>query len=537
MGSHPLQQLRPGDQVRPGDLDLEELRRVGRQTIEVIAEYHAGLARRRVLPGESPERVASCFADELAEEGEPAAALIEDFARRVVPLLTAVGSPRHFGYVNGSGAMIAILAEALAACVNTNAGAWKLGPAATEIERQCLRWCARFIGYPQEAGGILVSGGTAANFTALLAALRHVAPYDSTPGGLQDGARSGRFLVYMADHEGHVSITRVADMLNLGRDAVRLVPSGADFRLDAAALERMVAADRERGDLPFCVVAQLGSVNVGAIDPLDAIGEVCERHGLWLHGDGACGLLAAGLAETRHLFRGIERADSLSFDAHKWLGVPYGCGVVLVREGERLRRAFSIAAPYLRSAGDTYDRTLDYLEYGPEMSRGFRALKLWFVLRSFGRRGLAEMLRKNLQLTRNLHELVADHPDFVVLHEPTLYVYSFRYVPSDLGERQGEPVVETAVDRLNEAIAQEVTRDGHALVMTTRIRGRVALRLSICSQRTLRDDVESTFELVARIGHRLADEMKLDSEPADRASGDGITPPGRVHRAEVLRAQ
>jgi glutamate/tyrosine decarboxylase-like PLP-dependent enzyme len=308
----------------------------------------------------------------------------------------------------------------------------------------------------------------------------------------------------MADHEGHVSVTRVADMLNLGRQAVRLVPSRPDFIMDTAALDRMLAEDRARGDLPFCVVAQLGSVNVGAIEPLDAIADVCARHGVWLHGDGACGLLAAGLPETRALFRGIERADSLSFDAHKWLGVPHDCGVLLVHRPERLRRAFSIRAAYLDALDS--DQGLDLLEYGPQMSRAFRALKVWMVLRFFGARGLRALLSKNLGLARRLHELVRDHPDFEVLHEPTLYIYSFRYVPHALADRQGEPAVARLVDRLNEEIAGSIQRGGLALLMTTRIRGRVALRMSICSQRTLAEDVDTTFEAIAAAGRRLVRE-------------------------------
>ena len=488
---------------RPGDIELGTLRRLGGKVMEAIAGYHADLDRRAVLPDVTPAGVAARFAGELPEEGESPESLVADWRERVAPHLTAVGSPRHFAYVNGSGAMIGMFAEALAACTNTNAGAWKLGPAATEIERQCLRWIARFVGYPEDTGGILVSGGTMANFTALLAALRHLAPYDSTPDGLQDDDRRGRFLVYMADHEGHVSITRVADMLNLGRNAVRLVPSGPDFTMDVGALDRMLAEDRARGDLPFCVVAQLGSVNVGAVEPLDAIADVCARHRVWLHGDGACGLLAAGLPETRGLFRGLERADSLSFDAHKWLGVPNDCGVLLVRHGERLRRAFSIEAPYLRG-GLEADHGLDYMEYGPQMSRAFRALKVWMVLRFYGARGLREVLSKNLGLARHLHRLVRDHPDFEVLHEPTLYIYSFRYVPSDLAQRQEEPEVRAQVDALNEAIAEAIQRSGLALLMTTRIRGRVALRMSICSHRTLEEDVDATFESIAGLGRRMA---------------------------------
>jgi aromatic-L-amino-acid decarboxylase len=492
----------PSPGPAPGDVAVEELRRLGRRVADIVADYHAGLRERVVLPGVGPAEVAALFSGDLPEDGASAEALVSDWQETVAPRLTAIGSPRHFAYVNGSGAMIGIFAEALAACTNTNAGAWKLGPAATEIERQCLRWIARFIGYPEDTGGILVSGGTMANFTALLAALRHVAPYDSTSDGLQDPARRGRFLVYMADHEGHVSVTRVADMLNLGRQAVRLVPSRPDFTMDVEALDRMLAADRAKGDLPFCVVAQLGSVNVGAVDPLDAMADVCAKHGVWLHGDGACGLLAAGLPETRAFFRGIERADSLSFDAHKWLGVPHDCGVVLVRQAERLRRAFSIGAPYLRGTLDG-DHGLDYLEYGPQMSRAFRALKVWMVLRFFGARGLREALSRSIGLARHLHLLVRDHPDFEVLHEQVLYICSFRYVPAGLGDRQDEPGIAEAVDRLNQEIADDIQRSGLALLMTTRIRGRVALRMSICSHRTLPEDVDATFEAIVATGRRL----------------------------------
>jgi glutamate/tyrosine decarboxylase-like PLP-dependent enzyme len=487
--------------IKPGDFDLDEFRNVGYQVIDAIANYHQHLDVRRVLPSATPAEVAARFTDDFAEYGELPEALLADWRERVEPLLTAVGSPRHFAFVNGSGAMIGVFADALAAASNTNAGAWKLGPAATEIERQVLRWIANFIGYAEDAGGVLVSGGTMANFTAILTALRHVAPYDSTPHGLQDRARGGRFLLYMSDHEGHVSVTRAADMLNLGRDSVRLVPSRADFTIDPEALDRMLSEDRDRGDLPFCVVAQLGSVNVGAVDPLNALADVCEKHGVWLHGDGAIGLLAAGLPETAALFRGIERADSLSFDAHKWLGVPNDCGVVLVRHAERLRRAFSITAPYLRDSLAAHDHEFDFLEYGPQMSRSFRALKVWMVLRFFGAGGLRNLIAKNLGLVRRLHALVRDHPDFDALHEPVLPIYSFRFVPHQLADTANAA---EWIDRLNSDIAEEIQRSGVALVMTTRIRGRVALRMSICSQRTLEEDIDTTFEAIAAAGRRLA---------------------------------
>lgn len=496
-------------QPHAGDLSQEEFRRVGGDVIEAIAQYHAGLDRRRVLPDVSPSQVAARFTDALPEVGISADAILADWIDRVEPLLTAVGSPRHFGFVNGSGSMIGIIADALAACVNTNSGAWKLGPAATEIERQCLRWIADLIGYPTDCGGIVVTGGTMANFTAVLTALRHVAPYDSTSDGLQNADRQGRFLIYMSDHEGHVSITRVADMLNLGRNAVRRVPSRPDFTMDVDALSKMIAEDRSRGDLPFCVVAQIGSINVGAIDPIDAIADVCAEQGIWLHGDGACGLLAALLPENSALRSGLDRADSVSFDPHKWLGVPYDCGVVLVRHAERLRRAFSISAPYLRGPEDTDDRIgLDFFEYGPEMSRSFRALKLWMTLRFYGASGLRQAFAKSLHLARHLHQLVRDHPDFEVIHEPMLYLYCFRYVPCALADSANEPEVRERLDRLNQQIADAVQRSGTALVMTSRIRGLVVLRMSICSQRTEEEDIERTLGALAQTGH----ELNLSSE-------------------------
>jgi aromatic-L-amino-acid decarboxylase len=488
-----------------GDMSLEELRRVGADVIEAIAQYHAGLDQRRVLPAASPSEVAAHFADALPEVGISPDEILRDWVDRVAPLLTAVGSPRHFGFVNGSGSMIGILADALAACVNTNAGAWKLGPAASEIERQSLRWIADLIGYPTDCGGIVTTGGTMANFTALVTALRHVAPYDSTPDGLQDSKREGRFLVYMSDHEGHVSITRVVDMMNLGRNSIRKVPSHPDFTMDPRALSRMIQEDRTRGDFPLCVVAQLGSINVGAIDPIDEIAGICAEHGIWLHVDGACGLLAAMLPEMRDAVRGLERADSTSFDPHKWLGVPFDCGVVLIRDAEHLRRAFSITAPYLRGIQDDDHRVgMDFLEYGPEMSRGFRALKLWMTLRFYGTTGLRDSFAKSLELARQLHELVRSHPDFEVLHEPIIYLYCFRYRPRWLADRAGEPELRERLDQLNQEIAEAVQKSGLAIVMTSRIRGNVVLRMSICSQRTEPEDIQQTFDALAKAGRELS---------------------------------
>jgi aromatic-L-amino-acid/L-tryptophan decarboxylase len=510
--------------VRPaGELPPEEFRRLGYRVIDMMTDYFRSIETRPVLPSLTATEMQALFrADHLARLGESAETLLDDWEGRVLPNLTTIGSPRHFAYVIGSGTMLGALAEALAASVNTNTCAWKLGPAATEIERLTVRWLAELLGYPADCGGIFVSGATMANFSAILVALRNVAGYDSTAEGLQSDARDGRFLLYMSDHEGHCSVTRVADMLNLGRNAVRLVPSRSDFSLDCAALRRMLDEDIARGDRPLCVVAQIGSVNVGCIDPLAELADLCAEYGLWLHGDGACGAAGAMLPELQEHFRGIERLDSLTFDPHKWLAVPYDAGCLLVRDAEKLRRTFSISAPYLRGSLPSEYHGFDFLEYGPEMSRGFRALKVWMTLRHQGIEGLRSNLRSTIRQARYAHALVTAHPDFEALHEPLLYLYCFRYRPRDLA---GEATDEY-LDHLNQWVADQIQLSGLASVMTTKLRGRTVLRLSICSQRTTGRDIENVLETLSMIGGRAHRDRQADSskplrntEPAFKQSG------------------
>lgn len=489
------------------DFDLDTFREQGHRTIEMMAGYLAGVRSRRVFPECRADELAGAFADPMPEKGVAPAAILDDWEQRVLPNLSTVGSPRHFAYVNGSGTMMSILADALAACVNTNTGAWKLGPAGTEIERQTVRWIAGLLGYPQDTGGLFVSGGTMANFTALMAALRnHPLAADSTAQGLQSPDRRGRFLLYMSDHEGHVSIGRVADMLNLGREAVVRIPSRGDFTIDPEALERRIVDDLARGDIPFCVVAQVGSINVGAIDPLDTLADICRRHGLWLHGDGACGGAGAMLPEKRPAYAGLERLDSLSLDPHKWLSVSHDCGLVMVRDAEKLRRTFSMSAPYLRGilAEDACHGT-DYLEYGTQMSRGFRALKVWMSLRQAGAEGYRRVLRKHIRLAEHLHSLVRQTPDFEVLHSPNLFIYSCRFAPPHLraGDAEGDAGARQALDLLNQQIAERVQQSGFASLMTSRLAGKVVLRFSICSHRVTREDIEATFETVKLIARSL----------------------------------
>ncbi len=492
------------------DLDLspEAFRRLGHQVVDSIADYYGTIRDRPVFPGRTGAQIASVFDEMLPLEGQDPEAILKEWEEKVLPNTTQLGSPRYFGFVNGSGTMMGVLADALAAAVNQNVGAWKPAPAATEIERRTVRWIAEMIGYTPDCGGLFLSGGTMANLTGILTGLRNLADYDTTPEGLQSPRRKGRFTLYMSDHEGHSSVVRVADILNLGRDAVRRVPSHADFTMDVEALERMLDEDVKRGDIPFCVVGQVGSINVGAVDPLEAIAEVCQERGLWFHADGACGAVGAILPQKRDLFQGLDRADSITLDPHKWLFINYEAACLLVREPERLHRAFSLTAPYLRGTLATEYTGQDYHEWGPQMSRGFKALKVWMSLKHWGVEGYRRLLARGVQAAERLDRRVREAEDFQALHAPVLFIYAFRYAPRDLQEvAEASPrqrrAVDRYLDRLNQRIADEIQLSGLAFLMTTAVRGRTVLRLSICSHRTTLEDIDRVFEKLRELGRAI----------------------------------
>ncbi|WP_137286554.1 pyridoxal phosphate-dependent decarboxylase family protein [Halorussus salinisoli] len=495
------------------ELDSDEFRELGYRTVDLIADYYETIEGRPVYVQASPEDVVAAFEEPLPEEGEDPEAILDAVEERVVPYATHNPSPRYFGFVMGSGTPLAPLADAIAATVNMNTGGWHPAPSGTEVERRCVRWLAEAIGYPTDTGGLLTSGGTMANFTALMSGLRDRTGYETTGAGLQGDDRP-RYTLYVADHEGHSSVVRVADMLNLGRDAVQRVPSNEDFTMDVDALERMLEADEDEGDQPFCVVGQAGSINVSAIDPLDRIADVCAERDLWFHVDGACGAVGAMVPEFESRYAGMEQADSVTLDPHKWLFVPYECGAVLVRDRDVLAKTFSMHASYLRGSVAETPEEFDYYEFGPQISRGFRALKLWASLKHYGLEGYRELLRKSVDCAVHLDGLVRSHDDFVAVQEPNLFIYSFRYVPTDIGETLAAPPavplerVHEYLDELNQAITDEVVQSGLAFLTTTTIRQRRALRTSICSHRTTEEDIETVFDALAETGARLDEEWR-----------------------------
>ncbi len=487
------------------DLPPDEFRRLGYRVIDIISDYYRTLNDRPVFPSATSQEISRIFEEALPVRGQEAQEILDAWEAKILPFATHLGSPRYFGFVNGSGTMIGVLAEALAASVNMNPGGWKPAPSATEIERRTIAWMAELIGYPVTCGGLFTTGGTMANYTALQTALRNQAPYDTTSLGLQKPDFTGSFRIYMSDHEGHISIVRVADLLNLGRDCIRRVKSREDFSMDTEHLDELIEEDLRRGDFPLCVVAQVGSINVGVVDPLQEISEICRRRNIWFHADGACGAVGRILPEKADQYKGLEYADSVTLDPHKWLYIPYDCGCVLVRDPEKMRRAFSLEAPYLRGILPSEYTGMYYLDYGPEMSRCFRALKVWMSIKHLGVDGYRTLLARNVKCVEHLDALVRADADFEVLHKPNLHIYCFRYCPAfmvDKWKNQPEKLNDR-LDILNQQIADAIQLSGKAFVMTSKLRGQIVLRMSVCSHRTTPEDIESVFSTLKQLGEKL----------------------------------
>lgn len=383
----------------------------------------------------------------------------------------------------------------LAAAVNPNVGAWALAPAATEIEAQTVRWIAELIGFPVAAGGLLVSGGNMANIVCLMAARAAKADWDVRAEGVAGGSR--RLRVY-ASAEAHTWIQKAADMAGLGTASIRWIATDAQLRMDVAALRRQIEVDRAAGDIPCLVAGTAGSVSTGAIDPLREIAAVCHEHGAWFHVDGAYGGFAAAVPDASDDLRALSLADSVAVDPHKWLYAPLEAGCALVRDPSALRAAFAYHPPYYHFD----EHATNYLDYGPQNSRGFRALKVWLQMRHVGAAGYRQMIGDDIRLSRAMAEAVKRH-DELELATQELSITTFRYVPRDLRSQVGDPGAEQHLDALNRAVLDRLQRGGEVFLSNAVIGGRYLLRAGIVNFHTEQGDIDAVPEIVVRVGREL----------------------------------
>jgi len=481
----------------PLELDPEEFRELGYRVIDRITEFLKSLPSKPVAPNESATSIRNLISLPFPHEGQPARPLLEHAFDLLVDHSTFNSHPRFWGYITGSPAPIGALGDLIAAALNPNLGKWILSPMGTEIEGQTVRWIAQMLAYPTDCGGLLVSGGSMANFVGFLAARRAKAPWPVRAAGAVDPKR-GRLRVYTST-ETHLWVQKAADLFGLGTDSIRWISTDERFRMDPVALRKNIEEDLRRGDLPFLVVGTAGSVSTGAVDPLPELAALCKEYSLWFHVDGAYGGFAAVLPEASADLRGIVEADSVAVDPHKWLYAPLEVGCALVRDPKTLHDTFSYRPQYYHLVEDPDEKAINYYEYGPQNARGFRALKVWLCLRQAGREGYKRMIGDNIRLAESLYELVSECGELEALSN-SLSITTFRYVPQDL---KGSADAEPYLNRLNSELLTSLQAGGEVFLSNAMLRDKFALRTCIVNFRTSIEDIRALPELVVREGARI----------------------------------
>ena len=407
------------------------------------------------------------------------------------------GHPRFMAFITGAGTIPGAIGDLVAAILNQNVGGYRLAPAATEIEQFLGRWFGEQFGMPKGCGGLMVSGGAMANFVALKAARDAKCGFSVRELGVAAGPR----MSFYASSEVHDVVTRAADMLGLGTDSVRKIKVDRALRMDVAALEAAIDRDVAAGVRPLGVIGSAGTVSTGAIDPLDAIADVCAARSLWFHVDGAYGALATLADELRPLFKGLERADSIAFDPHKWLYVPHSAGMLVVRDVQSLAAAFSLHPAYVREDKARTGHGVDLHVLGPQFSRGFQALKVWLSLISHGKKAYARRIAHDVALTKYMGEEVRARPLLELVSDGPLSICCFRYVPKGTHEA-------TYLDALNERLMTELQLDGRVFCSNAVVDGRFVLRACIVNFRTEAVDVDALLDVACELGERLHAELR-----------------------------
>jgi aromatic-L-amino-acid/L-tryptophan decarboxylase len=488
----------------PLDLSQSAFRALGHIMVDHVADFLGSLPERRVSPGETLPQVRTALGDSpLPQSGTAPGPLLDQTLKLLLDHSLFNGHPRFMGFITSPPAPVGILGEFLAAAINPNVGGWTLSPMATEIEAQTIRWIAEMIGYPPDAGGLLVTGGTMANFIGFLAARKAKVTWDARTYGMA-GQGFRRMRVY-ASTETHTWLHKAVDLFGLGLDSIRWIPVDSVQRMDTQALRERIVSDKANGDLSFMVIGAAGTVSTGAVDPLPEIASIAREHGLWFHVDGAYGGFAAVANNAPADLRGMSEADSVAVDPHKWLYAPLDAGCALVRDRQLLRDAFTQNRPSYYKSLQGGEEAVNYFEYGPENSRSFRALKIWLALNQVGREGYAQMIGEDIRLSERLFELTSAHPELQAFAQG-LSIATFRYVPRDL--KPGDKEVESYLNLLNNELMTRIQKSGEAFLSNAVVNGTFLLRACIVNFRTSLADIEALPEIIARLGAELDRSMR-----------------------------
>lgn len=463
------------------DLSPEEFRALGYQAVDMIATQLKQVRQapvRRPVPRQLQEKL---MRQPLPETAQDPAALLQAVETLLLPYPMGSSSPRFFAWVNSTAAPLGILGELLAAALNSSTAGGD--HAAVYVEHAVLNWLKTMMRYPAESGGILTSGGSTANLIAL-GVMRHV----KSGGQAREYGIQEPMIVYTST-QGHSCIQKSVELLGIGHANLRKIPVDAAYRMDVNALRAQISTDRANGFRPVCVAASAGTVNTGAIDPLQDIATICAQEDLWFHIDGAYGGFGILAQQTEGLYAGIELADSLAIDPHKWLYVPIECGCVLARDAQAMRDTYSLVPPYLRD-----DTTLPWFsEFGIQQTRGFKALKLWLTIQQIGVQGYREHITHDIALARALQAQIKTRPDFELVAHGPLSITCFRYTPPGVDD----------LDSLNRQLLLIVQKEGSAFLTSTELDGKLALRACIVNFRTTEADLAALLDIIAQAGQRV----------------------------------
>jgi aromatic-L-amino-acid decarboxylase len=480
-----LEQLRQACASPLAHPDVEAMRRAGAAVLRFVVDDFATLPDRRMGAYATPRAtMETLLRQSPPEQGQPFDKVMAEFQRHIAPNALRPGHPRFLAFVPGAPSFPSILGDWLCAGINLFAGVWKEAPAAAQVELLVLDWFKEFLGYPAEARGVLTGGGSEANLLALVVARERLAFSDRD-----------RAVVYVSEHR-HWSVDRATRVMGTRPDLIRLLPADSVQRFSLAQLIRAVEEDMQAGRLPWVVVANAGATNTGAVDPLDELADFCKARGLWLHVDGAYGWPMVLI--DRELMRGIDRADSITLDPHKWFGQTFAAGGLLVRDGKALSRTFAMLPEYMQDVAADDDE-VNFADHGIALTRRFRALKIWFSIKVLGVGWFRQLVGRCCRLAELAQLLLEKTGRFEILSPHQLSIVCFRYLPRSTGPRADE-----ALNRLNLAICEDIRRQGRLFFSTTRLRDRVALRFCFVNWRTQAADVEEAVEALRQTGDCLS---------------------------------
>lgn len=485
----------------PIDIKSEEFKKIGYQLIDQISDFIDTIGDRPVTTGESSGEIQSILGNvHLPEEGTPPEEILSKACELLFNHSLLNGHPKFMGYITSSAAPLGALADLLAASVNQNVGAQILSPMATEIEKQTIRWLAEFIGVSPEYGGILVSGGNMANFTAFLAARTA-----KLPGAVKEIGFAGiteKPVIYCT-RTTHTWIDKAANLFGLGSNSIRWIQTNSNNKMDSGCLLKAIKNDLKNGFKPIMVVAAAGDVSTGVVDDLRAIASVCKKYDLWFHVDGAYGIPAAALSSQKTLFDGITEADSIALDPHKWWYSPLEAGCTLVKNPRHLTDTYSTHPEYYNFDGDDENPAHNFYEYGLQNSRGFRALKVWLTLKQVGRRGYVQMIEEDIELSRYMYEKAREHPELEAVTQ-NLSITTLRYITSQF---KNENINDTYLNSLNETLLNRLQSGGELFLSNAVVDDKYCLRGCIVNFRTSRKDIDEIIEIIAREGKKVHQEL------------------------------